>query len=447
MRTTKYAVLGLSILLLFSASAVLIEGTSADSITIDLLDEKGKIVPENEPLIKKELKFETYTEIDENNQEVTKYTLEEETPLTQSTFYLRINASAGTYKVTVSIPEAAATSHIKGSLDEAGLLVKLSNQDQDFVAKLHPANKFICPMLDVQSKEATLLPNTLYKLDIMTELKIDGTDSVEKTPDFTLRFETTPTSGHVIEFYDDLTLIETRIVDDGNPIGELPSPPPREGWNFDGWFDVDGNNITSSTIATKDLRLHTRWSTTPITEYTVAFYDDNRLVDIRTVEYGEPIGELPSVPPREGYDFDGWCDEYGDFVSSSTTVTDDMTLHTEWTKKPAVGYTVDFYDGDELVSTRTVMDGEPIGDLPTPRPRTGWVFDGWFDDSGKEVSSSTIVTSDMSLYTKWSYDPGPEPPQPEGKTIITEETIINDDGSISHITTETTERLDGSDDR
>ena len=443
MRTTKYAVIGLIILLLFSASVVFVEGASADSISIDILDANGDKVPSDEPLIKKELKFETYTEIDKNQQEVTKYTLDDGTPLTQSTFYLRISADAGMYNVTISVPEAAIT----GSLHKAGMLVRLTYLDNEFTAGLDPVNHFVSPVMSAPDEVASFLPNISYKLEILTELKIDGVKQIEKTPKFTLRFEATPSSGHVIEFYDDLELIETRIVDDGDPIGELPVPQPREGWNFDGWFDVDGNNITSSTIVTKDLRLHTRWSTTPITEYTVTFYDDGKLVDIRTIEYGEPIGELPVPQPREGYDFDGWCDEYGDFVSSSTTVIEDMTLHTEWTKKPEVGHTVYFYDGTELVLTRTIMEGEPLGDLPTPRPRTGWLFDGWFDEDGNQVSSSTIVMDDMDLYTRWSIDPGPEPPQPEGRTIITEETIINDDGSISHITTETTECLDGSDDR
>jgi uncharacterized repeat protein (TIGR02543 family) len=44
--------------------------------------------------------------------------------------------------------------------------------------------------------------------------------------------------------------------------------------------------------------------------------------------------------------------------------------------------------------------GEKIGKLPTPK-RTGYKFLGWFTAKGQKVTSSTIVTGNMSLTARW----------------------------------------------
>lgn len=53
--------------------------------------------------------------------------------------------------------------------------------------------------------------------------------------------------------------------------------------------------------------------------------------------------------------------------------------------------------------TRNVLDGDPIGTLPVPT-QAGYDFDGWFTlaEGGSMISSSTIITSDITYFAHWT---------------------------------------------
>ena len=50
----------------------------------------------------------------------------------------------------------------------------------------------------------------------------------------------------------------------GEPFGELPAPT-RDGYEFLGWFDADGNEVTAETVfdGTEDLTLEAKWEKLP----------------------------------------------------------------------------------------------------------------------------------------------------------------------------------------
>jgi len=255
MRAGYKAAVSISILLLLSSFIFIpAEEISADEYSIELLNEDGSKVDPDTPLISKLLTFVTYT--DEHG---TRYFLEKETVLTEKTFYLRINAQSGSFHVTASVPSADIT----GSLHKAGMEIRLVNGEDDFAAVLNTNDNFDSLFND-DSGTAVFKPNILYKLTILTAHGIEGDSQVERTPDFTLRFETTPLDSYTVVFEDDGIVIETRMVAKDTAIGELPDPPARTGAEFKGWFGIDDNQWKATDIVTKNMILHTKWERGPL---------------------------------------------------------------------------------------------------------------------------------------------------------------------------------------
>ncbi|MGN1168480.1 MAG: InlB B-repeat-containing protein [Acutalibacteraceae bacterium] len=96
----------------------------------------------------------------------------------------------------------------------------------------------------------------------------------------------------------------------------------------------------------------------------------------KTVASGQPVGTLPT-PTREGYTFDGWFTALsgGTKVTENTTVNSNVTYYAHWT---ANRYTVNFYDGDTLLGSKTLSYDETgtlsYGYVPV---KNGYTFVGW----------------------------------------------------------------------
>ncbi|NMN02126.1 InlB B-repeat-containing protein, partial [Bifidobacterium panos] len=148
--------------------------------------------------------------------------------------------------------------------------------------------------------------------------------------------------------------------------GQLPIPT-RPGYKFDGWFDEDGNQVTTLKDAV-GKNLTAKW-----TKIDDAFDPGDGTLP---KDWTGADGELPT-PTLPGYKFDGWYDEDGNLV---TTVKDAIgkKLTAHWTKID------DAFDpqGGTLPSDWTGEDG----DLPTPT-RPGYRFDGWYDEDGNRVTT------------------------------------------------------------
>ena len=255
MGTAVKTVAAITLLLLFSSLFIIpTEELSADDYSIEILNEDGSKLEPDTPMINKLLKFVTYT--DEHG---TRYYLEEETLLTEKTFYLRINAQSGTFHVAASVPSADIT----GSLHQAGLEIKLANGEDDFVAVLDISDNFDSIFADGKNT-AIFKPNILYKITIVTAHGIEGESQVEKTPEFTLRFETTPIDSYVVVFDDDGKIVETRMVEKDTEIGKLPDPPARTGAEFQGWYDIDDKKWKATDIVTENMVLHSKWERGPL---------------------------------------------------------------------------------------------------------------------------------------------------------------------------------------
>lgn len=140
----------------------------------------------------------------------------------------------------------------------------------------------------------------------------------------------------------------------------------------------------------------------------------------REVRRLEPYGELP-VPVRPGYTFGGWytAPEGGELVTAETVVEalEDHSLYAHWSRDP-VTMTVHFVGcgGEVEPAEKTVTNGEPYGELPTP-VCDGYEFKGWYTASlgGNLVAADTIVGQSWThwLYAQWKSMEDPEQPPDE----------------------------------
>ena len=121
---------------------------------------------------------------------------------------------------------------------------------------------------------------------------------------------------------------------EGEKIPE-PTVPVREGYAFEGWYSdaayTKAWDFAKDTVMS-DLTLYARW-TAETKSYSVRFETNggNRIEDAVVAE-GEKIPE-PTVPVREGYEFEGWYSDAAytkawDFAND--TVMSDMTLYARW---------------------------------------------------------------------------------------------------------------------
>ncbi len=127
-----------------------------------------------------------------------------------------------------------------------------------------------------------------------------------------------------------------------------------------------------------------------------------------TVTNGQSYGALATTS-RTGFVFGGWwtgANGTGYLVTPGTivTATTDHTLYARWV--PVMTVTFDAQQGMAAVPpTTTVTNGMAYGPLATTS-RAGFVFGGWWTDSGETGSPVTLgttvtATSDHTLYARW----------------------------------------------
>lgn len=92
----------------------------------------------------------------------------------------------------------------------------------------------------------------------------------------------------------------------------------------------------------------------------------------------------------------------GPGAEASTTATPVAPAHTT--------YTVNFFSNGSLYTSKTVTAGSALeANWPFNPTRSGYSFGGWFTGQngvGTQYTSSTIITADVDLYAKWTYNGG-----------------------------------------
>lgn len=132
-------------------------------------------------------------------------------------------------------------------------------------------------------------------------------------------------------------------------------------------------------------------------------------VDAAAVPSGD-IVTRPADPTREGYVFGGWykdaaCTQQWDF--SADKVHANTTIYAKWLDAESV-HSVSFNaQGGSPIASVWVADGDTVAP-PTDPVRSGYTFAGWYTtaDYTQEYDFASPVTSDITLYARWSYNGG-----------------------------------------
>ena len=181
--------------------------------------------------------------------------------------------------------------------------------------------------------------------------------------------------------------------------------PTRTGYTFLGWSTSSSATSASysagGTFTTNaDTTLYAVWK---INTYTITYNANGGSVSPSTTTrtHGSTLGSLPT-PSKTNYRFLGWYTAVngGTKVSTSTTVTSNMTLYAHW---ELIAYTVTYNatanGGTTSAQSRSVTIGSRI-DLSLSASKSGYEFLGWNTNPNATsgLSSLTMGTSNVTLY-------------------------------------------------
>ena len=193
-------------------------------------------------------------------------------------------------------------------------------------------------------------------------------------------------------------------VDGKLQLTELPTPT-YTGYEFDGWFINDDEEVTIDTVFDKDTNVYAKW--TYVGGYKVTFNPNGGTVSIPSARTDANTNKLSSklpVPTKTNYDFAGWFTEDGTRVTSKTVFKADTEVSAKWVYN--AGYIITFNPNGGNVGLEEDMTNEEgkLDSLPTPT-RTSYKFDGWYDaaDGGNKIDLSKVYTADTEIFAHWTY--------------------------------------------
>ena len=190
------------------------------------------------------------------------------------------------------------------------------------------------------------------------------------------------------------------------PSGEdLFVAPENQEFNY--WFDdmYSENVYAGDVITIEDTNYYftARWKYFDGLTFTVMF-DTNGGSEIepQVVNAGTSATK-PDNPTKENYTFKGWYSdpELTDTYGFHYPVTSDITIYAKW---EVTTFTASFEtNGGPEIDPQTVEINGTVTQPDDP-PRENYAFEGWFSDSEltEEYDFATPVTSDITIYAKWS---------------------------------------------
>jgi uncharacterized repeat protein (TIGR02543 family) len=185
----------------------------------------------------------------------------------------------------------------------------------------------------------------------------------------------------------------------------LPDPGTKTGYTFDGWLVSSTKHGIGTTysVGTSNVAFTAVWTAN---RYDVS-YNWNGGSGSGSSGLIYTVGTTPITLPtgnaRDGYVFDGWQ------VSGTTTKlgstyapTADTLLEARWIDG---AFTLSFDNFNGSSNTSASVTRATATTLPTPT-RTGFTFDGWYEDANYTLrygagSTSVIPTASKSLTAKW----------------------------------------------
>jgi len=193
--------------------------------------------------------------------------------------------------------------------------------------------------------------------------------------------------------------------------------------SFEGWYS-NGNLVSNESEyrfeVVSNMDLVAKFSAN---KCRIVFMTEEEIISITEIAKEESV-ELPVVPEKAGYTFDGWYtdDEYTMLFDENTSFKDNAVIYAKYTVIPVEpapsptptpsrngggggisAYTVKFEtNGGNKIESVKVTKNKTV-DKPVTPQKSGYSFIGWFTD--KEMTTAydfdIKVTKNITLYAKW----------------------------------------------
>ncbi|BDR54058.1 hypothetical protein KIMH_01690 [Bombiscardovia apis] len=215
------------------------------------------------------------------------------------------------------------------------------------------------------------------------------------------------------------SVVPSRTVDIGMPVGSGVSNPSRQGYSFDYWATSSGTrwNLAADPV-NSDMTLYAKWKGDLYTVHFDSNGGTSTQPDVQ-VHFGETIPNTngPAAPAhpadRPAKRFLGWYKSPSGAGSawnfafdrlSDLSASKEFTLYARWSEQRTVTFDPDQGNLAPAMPSASVVvnDGEPVA-KPDDPTRNGHTFQGWYttDSSPAQWSFTTPVTANMTLKARW----------------------------------------------
>ena len=208
----------------------------------------------------------------------------------------------------------------------------------------------------------------------------------------------------------------------GDVYGELPTPNPREGYSFDGWYTAKngGTKVASSTKVTETVTYYAHWTAS---RYTVKF-DANGgtgTMDAVARAYNDDKALPKNSFKRTNYTFQGWATSsgggvtYKDRQQANLTSTNGakVTLYAVWSRNTySVRFNANAKDAAGSMAKVTFEAGATVRLPANAFSRTGYTFAGWntkadgssfaYKDAASVKDLAKNDGETVPLYAQWT---------------------------------------------
>ena len=198
----------------------------------------------------------------------------------------------------------------------------------------------------------------------------------------------------------------SKVIDNGTTIStDMPTDPTKPGYYFDGWYDTNGNQVTSSTVVTSRIEAHARWvqsvSNGTLNTMVVGVSKTSQIAfaesDIENATYSSSDTSVATVSASglvTGVSVGtATITLTGTYSNDTKTVTVNVKLFHTVTFDEANGNPTTIIEVEDNTSIGVLMPGTPT--------KTGYFFDGWYDGNDNLIASGTTVNSTMTVTAKW----------------------------------------------
>ena len=209
-------------------------------------------------------------------------------------------------------------------------------------------------------------------------------------------------------------VIATVTVDENNP-ATAPTPPEREGYNFNKWNKTteDLEKITS------DLTVIAEYTEIEKIKVTFTYKDANNTTVTKDVSvYKGSAATAPTVPSREK---DGYRFEWDKTAEELSNITSALTVNGQYVKVWKVTFKGTDNNGNEITigDEPVTVDNGKAATAPEVPEREGYRFDKW-DKTDDELKN---ITADLTVKAEYVKQFTVKFVNEDGTTVLKEEKV------------------------